>query len=151
MLLYIDDLLLNAGALRARRCFSFLISSCLPLKINLHRISNPPCGRFEEYLLPPITTQSIVPFPTKTMTKFVTIALVDGPQQHRPLKLPLHIYHYRIQRLPFTNKMFNFCIPYALIDLLTTNTTVLLVRVHFNTRVVEKLNYGIYRYISVLF
>ena len=69
MLLYIDYLLLNAGALRARRCFSFLISSCLPLKINLHRISNPPCGRFEEYLLPPITTQSIVPFSNKNNDK----------------------------------------------------------------------------------
>ena len=77
MLPYIDYLLLNAGALRARRCFSFLILSCLPLKINLHGISNPPCGISEEYLLLPITTQSIVPFSNKTMTKFMTIALVE--------------------------------------------------------------------------
>ena len=56
----VERLLLNAGALRAKRCFSFMISSCLPLKFNLRGISNPPCGRSEEYLFPPITTQSTV-------------------------------------------------------------------------------------------
>ena len=61
--------LLNAGALQARRCFSVLISSRLPLKINLHGISNPSCGRSEVYLLPPITTQSTVPFFNKNNDK----------------------------------------------------------------------------------
>ena len=51
----------TVSTLQARRCFCLLVLSCLPLKINLPGISNPPCGRSEEYLLR-ITTQSIVPF-----------------------------------------------------------------------------------------
>ena len=40
----------------------FLDIVTFTIKIHLQGISNTPCGRSEEYLLPPITTQSIVPF-----------------------------------------------------------------------------------------
>ena len=86
-------LLLNAGALRARRCFSFLISSCLPLKINLHGISNPPCSRFEEYLLSLITTQSIVRVFNKNNDLICDNWLGRWNTTTLSLKLPPHIYH----------------------------------------------------------
>ena len=85
----VEWLLLNAGALQARRCFSFLISSCLPLKINLQRIPDPPCNKSKDYLLPPITTQSIVPFFNKNNNKICD----SCSQWYCSLKLPLHIYH----------------------------------------------------------
>ena len=52
------------------------------IKINLQGISDPPCGRSKGYLLPPITTQSIVPFYNKTSDKIksMTTALVEASQ-----------------------------------------------------------------------
>ena len=127
----VEWLLLNAGALQARRCFSFLISSCLPLKINLQRIPDPPCSKSKDYLLPPITTQSIVPFFNKNNDNFCD----SCSQWYCSLKLPL-------QQLPFANEMFiNFCSPYVLIDLITTNTSVLLVIVqHARSRAIKLWN-----------
>ena len=43
----------------------FLDIVTFTIKIHLQGISNPPCGISEEYLLPQITTQSIVPFSIK--------------------------------------------------------------------------------------
>ena len=72
---------------------SFLISSRLPLKLTCKGSLSPPCGRSEEYLLPPITTQSIVPFSNKKKEKFCDSCPCTG-NDIRPLKPLSHIYHW---------------------------------------------------------
>ena len=52
------------------------------IKINLQGISNPPCGRSEEYLFPPITTQSIVPVFNKNDDKIRDNCLGRWPTMH---------------------------------------------------------------------
>ena len=53
--------LLDTTVLRANNVLTFSTSFDLPVNANLQGISNPPCGRSEEYLLPPIGVQVIVP------------------------------------------------------------------------------------------
>ena len=71
----------NSGPLTESKgkSWSFLISSCLPLNTSLHGTSSPPQGRSAEYLLAPITIQSIVPFLNKNNEQIFDCALGRWP------------------------------------------------------------------------
>ena len=62
--------LLDTTVLRANNVLTFSTSFDLPVNANLQGISNPPCERSEEYLLPPIGVQVIVPPLAKTENRF---------------------------------------------------------------------------------
>ena len=96
----------------SQKMLQFLDIVTFTNKINLQGISNLHCGRSREYVLPPITTPSILPFFNKNNDKICDSCPNDIVFQncHR-------ISITRIQQLPFTNKMFiNFCSPYIGFD-----------------------------------
>ena len=47
--------------LHANIVLTFLTSFDLPVNFSLQGISDPPCGRSEEYILPPVGIQTIAP------------------------------------------------------------------------------------------
>ena len=97
------------------RCLSLLISSCLPPKSSLHRFLSPPFGRSVEYVLP-VMMHLMVAFPNINNNK-----IHDNCLGKRPI-VTLTFKTATAYNLT-ANERFANCSPYALVEVIATNTT----------------------------